>query len=304
MEPGPAGGPRDPKMRRLTKALFHMVAAASLVAAVFGLGLSGRDGMEALAPVCAGAASPHHATVVVTHLSGRPIPVRVCVAFDEDHISGSDLLNRSGIQWQSDAYLGQGTAVCQVDHEPQTPPRDSCLGHNNDPYWSIWTAPYGGSWTYAQRAITALVIHDGDAEGLRYQQPDGGGPPDPAGTSCPPPAPAATQPPRAGGSQPLATTASTPRGRTIGAGVAAGSPGDRSATATPGARPAMPTPNSVQALGSMPTVPTPDARGRELGIAGSAVRPFQWLGPAAAVVAGLALVGALLVQLVLPRLRR
>ena len=288
-------------MRIVPRVAGRAGAASVLVALTFAAGLSGGPGLTALAPVCAGAASQHHATVIVTHLSSQPLR-RVCVGFAEEHISGSDLLNRSQVQWQSDAYQGQGTAVCQVDYEPQTSPQDSCLGHDNDPYWSIWTATYTGGWTYAQRAITALTIHDGDALGLRYQKPDGAHPPDAPGDLCPPPAPPATATPATGGSQSAAVATSAPARTGTGGAPSLAGP---SATAQAGAGTTSP-PDPTQALTPAPSTgavvaETPRTSSSIAGIGG---RPASWLGPAAAGVAGLILVGALLAQVVLPRLRQ
>jgi hypothetical protein len=289
-------------MHHVSRSLLRLVAATGLAAALFGVGLFSPAGITALTPVCAGAAYQHHATVIVTHLSGRPSPVIVCVGFDEDHISGSDLLDRSRIQWQSDAYQGQGAAVCQVDYEPQPPPSNSCLGHNNDPYWSIWTAPYGGSWAYAQRAITGLVIHDGDAEGLRYQRPDGAAPPDVVGAVCPPPAPPATHPPTAAASIPPAAAASATPGRGTGPGGGADINLVPGVTPAPSATPTPPPPDALQALAPTPTAVAAGRSQKKASSAEPAGRPVQVLGLMVAGLVAVILVGALLAQLVLPRL--
>jgi hypothetical protein len=269
-----------------------LAALAAMVVTPAGRGAAGA--------VCADAAYQHHAAVIVSHRSRQPSPLRVCVGFDEDHLSGAELLNRSGIEWRSDAYQGQGTAVCQVDYEPQPPPSGSCLGSGNDPYWSIWTAPYGGRWTYAQRAITALVIHDGDAEGFRYQAPDGAVPPDDVAAVCPPPAPRLS-PPAASGGPPAAagapgTAASSPRA------APRSGPGQQAPVTGPAQAPSTstsPTPpvalsaDSTAAAGPVGAVVPP---GR------AAIEPNR-VGTAAAAVAGALLVGGIVVQLLLARRR-
>ncbi|MGI8609167.1 MAG: hypothetical protein ACR2MY_08085 [Candidatus Dormibacteria bacterium] len=150
----------------------------------------------ALTPLCADASDAHHASVVVTHLSGAyPSPVRTCVAFSEGTISGGDLLRRSGVEAGfSGAYGDQGSAVCQVDNEPASYP-PNCLDSGR-PYWSVWTRSSQNGWQYSRVGVDAITIHDGDSEGFRLVDANHQGQPDSPGGVCPPPrSPAPASPP-------------------------------------------------------------------------------------------------------------
>ena len=123
---------------------------------------------------CVNAGSPHHAFLVVEHLSGR---VRTaCVGFTGSQISGDQLMKQSGIAYQAQ-HFSFGDAVCAVDREPAS--FDQCLPQNA-PYWALWTEASGGSWQQAQVGFTAVELKDGDALGWRYTPADAASPPPPS----------------------------------------------------------------------------------------------------------------------------
>jgi hypothetical protein len=112
-------------------------------------------------PECAAAGS-HHAALVVEHGDGSV--VSRCVAFAMDSISGEQLLNLSGVSWSSRTFGGFGDAVCALDGEPAR--YVDCPGKDN--YWAVFATHSGGSWQLANVGISSLVLHDGDAEGVRF----------------------------------------------------------------------------------------------------------------------------------------
>ncbi|HID24016.1 MAG TPA: hypothetical protein EYP14_16665, partial [Planctomycetaceae bacterium] len=58
---------------------------------------------------------PHRAGLIVVHGDGRV--VTRCVPFDEETLTGADLLARSGLSVTFAAYGGLGQAVCAIDGE-------------------------------------------------------------------------------------------------------------------------------------------------------------------------------------------
>ncbi len=80
---------------------------------------------------CADAGAPHHAYVVVQHLSGAWM--ERCVGFAASSIDGQTAMDRSGIEYQAEA-VGSGKVVCQVDQEPAQ--FSQCFPQNK-PYWAL-----------------------------------------------------------------------------------------------------------------------------------------------------------------------
>ena len=113
------------------------------------------------ASACAAAGS-HHAALVVEHGDGSV--VTRCVAFTAPTISGEELLNRSGVAWSGQTFGGFGDAVCALDGEPAR--YIDCPG--KDRYWAVFVARGRGQWQLANVGISSLTVHDGDAEGFRF----------------------------------------------------------------------------------------------------------------------------------------
>lgn len=134
--------------------------APLLPAAILGALASLAPGAPVV-PGCAAAGS-HHAALVVEHADGS-VTTR-CVAFDEDQITGAQLLNSSGIAWSGQTFGGFGDAVCALDGEPVS--YADCLG--KDRYWAVFVARTEGPWQLAIVGISTMTLHDGDAEGFRY----------------------------------------------------------------------------------------------------------------------------------------
>lgn len=169
------------------RALRLATASLPLVAAFTVAGVATRVGPVAAG--CAQASSAHHAALVVEHGNGAVI--RVCVSFSEAQITGEELLRRSGIEYSTQPYGGNGDAVCQVDNEPAG--YTSCF--QDGKFWALFVSRSDGAWAYSSHGVSTAEFGDGDAEGLRYQSQSGSSPPgaSPAGV-CPAPVPATPVP--------------------------------------------------------------------------------------------------------------
>jgi hypothetical protein len=110
---------------------------------------------------CANAGAPHHAYVVVQHLSGASL--QRCVGFSSAIIDGQTLMDQSGVQYQAHP-LSTGKAVCQVDNEPD---QVSQCFPPEQPYWALFVET-GGKWAGAAAGFTELTLRDGDALGWHY----------------------------------------------------------------------------------------------------------------------------------------
>lgn len=145
----------------------------------------------ALAAACGGCliathavhASVHHAALVIEHSSGRLLTR--CVSFVEDQISGFQLIQRSGVEYQAQQFGSLGEAICQLDGEPsQIPP--NCLGYG--PYWQYFHRASGG-WVQSATGASSWMLHDGDMDGWHYASGAGKTPPNVSfAVVCPPPA--------------------------------------------------------------------------------------------------------------------
>jgi hypothetical protein len=237
----------------------------------------------AVVPACA-AAGAHHAAVVAEHGDGS-VATR-CVAFDTSEISGEQLLTLSGIAWSGQTFGGFGQAVCALDGEPAR--YLDCPG--KDSYWAVFVSSGGGPWHLSNVGISNLVIHDGDAEGLRYVPAvgDPAAPTSPAG-NCPTSTTAATAAPQsavpsAGSSLRVGETAG-PSGSFAAATSFSAAASGAAASATTAAAAAPP------GTGTPPSVPTPTPGGPDPGIL-------------AASLAGGGLAGLALLRLVARRRQR
>jgi len=146
----------------------HLIGtSATLALALIGTisACGGSTGPEGAAPTpsCVNASAPHHAYVVVDHLSGATI--QRCVGFASDTIDGETLMDQSGIEYQAQQF-SFGSAVCQVDKEPAQ--YAQCFPPNQ-PYWSLFIET-NGQWATAQNGYTQTTLHDKDALGWRYVQ--------------------------------------------------------------------------------------------------------------------------------------
>lgn len=138
-----------------------MWASASLAIVVAGCGTSAPTAATTPSPSCVNASAPHHAYVVVQHLSGAS--VQKCVGFTGDTIDGKALMDQSGINYQTQTF-SFGLGVCSVDSEPAQ--FTECFPKDK-PYWSLFVET-AGTWAPAQVGFDHETLHDADALGWRY----------------------------------------------------------------------------------------------------------------------------------------
>jgi len=109
---------------------------------------------------------PNQAAVVVRfeddHVESR------CVSFEEQQISGFDLLERS--QFQIAAQVeGTGIMACQIDGTG-CPTGDcfcQCKGGDECVYWSYWRHGEDG-WRYSQLGAGTAIVRDGTVDGWSW----------------------------------------------------------------------------------------------------------------------------------------
>jgi hypothetical protein len=264
----------------------HRLLAAGLAAPLlFGFWLA-TPGSPAR-PTCAFASGSRHVAVVVEHGSGAVLTA--CVAFDDVQLTGDQVMQLSHIEYATTTYGGLGKAVCQVDNEPVSYP-PTCWTPTS-PYWAMYVSRSGGTWAVSNQGVSSQQFHDGDALGWHYVPQNGGGggpPPSPAGV-CPSggPVPTPTVSPAApppAVTNPPPTNPTTP---TPGGPVSAASPTAPAATESPAAQSPSAKPSPARSLARK------SPGGYELN-----------LGWAAAALAIGSLAGLLLLQLLLPLIRR
>jgi hypothetical protein len=107
-------------------------------------------------------AAVHHAALVIQH-SGGSVLAR-CVAFAEEQITGLQLVQRSGVEYNAQTFGSIGSAMCQIDREPSTVP-SGCFG--SGAYWQYFHRQ-GGGWQASPVGASSSVLRDGDMDGWRY----------------------------------------------------------------------------------------------------------------------------------------
>ncbi len=117
------------------------------------------------AAVAAQSAPPHRAGLVIVHGDGRV--VTRCVAFDDETISGVDLLRRSGLSLVLSSYGGLGYGVCAIDGEGCASGQDCFCQCRSNPcnYWTYSHRQADGSWAISGLGASAWQLHDGDVDG-------------------------------------------------------------------------------------------------------------------------------------------
>ncbi len=154
----------------------HLIEASATLALILATGCGGAATNAAASPAssCVNSGAPHHAYVVVQHLSGASI--QKCVGFSSDTIDGPTLMDSSKLEYQAQTF-SFGKAVCQIDNEPKT--FEQCFPQNQ-PYWALFVET-NGAWAQASNGYTQITLHDKDALGWHYvQQSDPSPAPPPA----------------------------------------------------------------------------------------------------------------------------
>lgn len=133
-----------------------------------GLGLAGVAGVVLL-PAVSWAQGPNRVALVVGLGDGEVLTR--CVAFDEDQISGLDLLLRTDLEVLYEVAGGAGTKVCSIQGEGCDYPNQDCFcecpGGPNCVYWSYWHLK-NGAWQYSPVGGGAYSVSDGAVEGWAW----------------------------------------------------------------------------------------------------------------------------------------
>ena len=163
-------------------------------------------------PGAAFAGEPSQAGLVVQFGEGH-VETR-CVSFQEEEISGADLLlTHSGLDTIVDASSGMGITVCQIETVgcayPTKPCFCQCMGGGECAYWNyFYREPGSSQWTYSALGAVLRKVRHGSVEAWVWG--DGATPPtfagsfesicpaptvEPTATSAPTALPASTRPP-------------------------------------------------------------------------------------------------------------
>ena len=111
---------------------------------------------------------PNQAGLVVDFGDGR-VETR-CISFDEDEITGADLLlTYSGFDMVIDASSGMGITVCQLEGEGCAYPSEhcfcQCMGGGACAYWNyFYREPGSSEWTYSALGAVLRKVRHGSVE--------------------------------------------------------------------------------------------------------------------------------------------
>jgi hypothetical protein len=114
------------------------------------------------------AGEPSQAGLVVQFGDGR-VETR-CVAFQEEEITGADLLlTYSGFDTIIDASSGMGITVCQLETEGCTYPSEpcfcQCMGGGECAYWNyFYREPGSNEWSYSALGAVLRKVRHGSVE--------------------------------------------------------------------------------------------------------------------------------------------
>jgi hypothetical protein len=116
--------------------------------------------------VCAedavGGQALHHAGVVIVFPDGTDT---YCVSFEEDELSGAELLQRTGRQLVLSGFGGLGSGVCRIDDVGCSDPGDcfcQCRGADCH-YWTYFRLD--SAWRTQNIGASQRRVHDGDVDG-------------------------------------------------------------------------------------------------------------------------------------------
>ena len=125
---------------------------------------------------------PNQVGLVVVHGDGEII--KKCIEFSENEINGYDVLERAGLDTNTEADGGMGAAICSIDNEGCTYPEEECFcqcsGGETCVFWSYWYLR-DGSWQFSPMGASGHSVQHGDVEGWVW----GGGSPEGGAASAP-----------------------------------------------------------------------------------------------------------------------
>jgi len=105
----------------------------------------------------------HQAAIVISLEDGQVLTR--CIPFDEEQISGFELLSRADLDLAVEV-VGMGTTVCQIQGSG-CPANDcfcQCKGGGPCLYWSYWHLDHG-TWRYSQAGAGSYRVGHGAVEG-------------------------------------------------------------------------------------------------------------------------------------------
>lgn len=123
-----------------------------------------------IAPGIGLAQTSNQAGLVIQFPDGRV--ETACVAFDDDAITGLDLLNRSGLTVNVDYSTGLGATVCKIGEIGCDAPGESCFCQCMGApcyYWNYWTLE-DGQWSYSPLGASSHLLSNGDVDGWVWGQ--------------------------------------------------------------------------------------------------------------------------------------
>lgn len=121
--------------------------------------------LSVMTAAIAGAQSSNRAALVVRFSDDRV--ETHCVAFQEEQVSGYDLLLRSGLPLEV-GDTSFGASVCRVDDVGCSAANCFCECRGGScTYWSYWHLQ-DGEWRYSSLGATAYQVQDGDVEGWSW----------------------------------------------------------------------------------------------------------------------------------------
>ena len=121
-----------------------------------------------LAPtLVAGAQEPNQAGLVIQ--SGEGQVETICIGFDEDEITGDELLVRSGLDLVLEPSSSMGITLCRVEELGCNYPAEhcfcQCMGGGDCSYWNYFYRDAGAdSWTYSALGTGLRKVRPGAVE--------------------------------------------------------------------------------------------------------------------------------------------
>jgi hypothetical protein len=130
-----------------------------LLVSIFSWGISGCLDVQP-------SQADNYAGLVVQHADGSLIVK--CINFQEDEITGEELLDLSGISYISDVTNPMGSIVCSIDGKGCNFPAEKCFCQcgNTGPctYWAYFALNAEGDWVYAPVSARGRKIQYGDVD--------------------------------------------------------------------------------------------------------------------------------------------
>ncbi len=148
----------------------HSVQPKAVIAARAAMLLVGLLVLAAGAwPTPAAAGGGEHQAALVVRFADGDVQTR-CVTFDEPAISGEQLLARSGLAVTMDYNAGLGGAVCSINSQGCSYPKQSCFCNCTGAtceYWGYYLRTSEG-WKYSQQGASSVMAGDGAVQGWSW----------------------------------------------------------------------------------------------------------------------------------------